>query len=56
MQFRALQHINNGGQIIKPGDLIELSEEQAAPLLKNQAIEPVQRRFSKKIVVPGTDD
>lgn len=54
MQYRTLENIRHCGRDIKPGQLIELTESQAAQLLATKAIEPVHRRFEKAIVVPGT--
>lgn len=56
MQYRTLENIRLDGRAVDPGDLIELTETEAAQLLASKAIEPIHKRFTRLVVVPGAAD
>lgn len=53
MQYKALQNIQRNGELIKPGELVDMTETEAEQLIKFGAIEPFFKRFSREVVVPG---
>ena len=56
MQYRTLEKINRDGRDIPAGELIDLTETEAAQLLDLKAIEPAHKRFMRRVVVPGTPE
>lgn len=53
MLYRSLTNLNRNGQIIKPGDTVEIPESEARTLLKSGAIEPIHKPFKREVFVPG---
>lgn len=53
MQYRTLENIRRDGRDIAPGELIDLTSAEAAPLLASGAIEPVHKRFARTVLVTG---
>lgn len=47
MKYKALGHISHDNTHYYPGDEIELSSDDAKPLLEIKAIEPYIKPFSK---------
>lgn len=56
MFYKCLVNIEHDHVKTPAGELVELTDGDAAPLLKCKAIEPSQKRFGRAIVVPGTTD
>lgn len=56
MQYRTLENIRMDGRDIPPRELIDLTESDARQLLDAKAIEPSHKPFTKRVVVPGTND
>lgn len=53
MQYRALGPIKNNGRRFAAGEILDLTEADAAPLLEIQAVEPVHKPFTGQIKAPG---
>lgn len=51
MQYKALQTINKDGITIAPGQLVDMTDNDARPLLALNVIEPSARPFAKKVDV-----
>lgn len=52
MQYKATSHIKRNGLDYHAGDLLDLSTEEARPLLEAGAIEPFDLPFSKQLDTP----
>ena len=52
MQYKATSHINHNGIDYHAGDPLDLSTEEASPLLEAGAIEPVDVPFAKQLNTP----
>ncbi len=48
MRFKAIGNVHHNNIKYRPGEEIELTEVEAAPLLKVKAIEPYAKPFSKE--------
>lgn len=46
MKFHALTRINAGNAIYQEGEILDLDPDTAAPLLAQEAIEPVYKPFA----------
>lgn len=52
MQFIATSHIKRDGIEYHAGDLLDLSTEEARPLIEAGAIEPVDLPFAQQLNTP----
>lgn len=52
MQYRTLSPIAHDGQKFFAGELIDLTDAQATPLLKSKFVEPAHKPFGKRVVMP----
>lgn len=52
MQYRALGPIKHNGQRTEAGQIIDLSDAEAAALLESGAVEPVDLPYSGKTQTP----
>lgn len=51
MQYKVISPIKSDGHTYKPGDMLDLTEHEAAPLLQGGAIEPMDKTFNANKMV-----